>query len=114
MVEVKPEGAGIGTVPLTPIMPRLLESCQISDSFHQSILLRVPANLGVDHLTNALQAVLDHHDVLRLKVEDWQPIVQDHVPAEGLVHRVEGFDPDQIQAAASRLNPAEGVMAQVV
>ena len=40
------------------------------DGFSQSMLLRVPAGLAEEHLTAALEAVLDHHDALRLPACD--------------------------------------------
>jgi len=95
--------------------------------FHQSVLLRTPGGLDLGHLTGALQAVLDHHDMLRLRIDDgWQPVVRPagSVDAAALVHRVDiaGLDGDKIaevvaqQAAAARdrLDPAGGVMAQLV
>ena len=38
------------------------------DRFNQAMLLQVPAGLREDHLIGALQAVLDHHDALRLRL----------------------------------------------
>ncbi|GAA0947376.1 amino acid adenylation domain-containing protein [Actinocorallia libanotica] len=120
LVEAEPAGAGVGPVPITPIMAWLRERGGISDGFHQSVLLRVPPGLGTERLTHALQTVLDHHDMLRLRVEDGQPVVQavGDVSASGLVHRVEGFDAESImaegKAAAARLNPETGSMARIV
>src|SRR5262249_35924177 len=37
------------------------------DRFHQAMLLKVPAGLREEHLVGALQAVLAHHDGLRLR-----------------------------------------------
>ena len=39
------------------------------ERFNQSMLLRVPAGLREADLTAALQAVLDHHDALRLRLD---------------------------------------------
>ena len=39
------------------------------DRFHQAMLLQVPACLREDDLICALQAVLDHHDALRLRLD---------------------------------------------
>ena len=58
----------IGGLPLTPIMSWLRERGGPIDGFNQSMLLRVPAGLREDDLTAALQAVLDHHDALRLRL----------------------------------------------
>ena len=58
---------GIGALPATPVMHWLRELPGPSDDFHQSTLLRVPAGLGLERLTTAVQAVLDRHDALRLR-----------------------------------------------
>jgi aryl carrier-like protein len=55
-----------GALPLTPIMHWLLERGGPIDHFNQAMLLQVPAGVYEDHLIAALQAVLDHHDALRL------------------------------------------------
>ncbi|ACY97456.1 non-ribosomal peptide synthetase [Thermomonospora curvata] len=125
--ETEPPGAGVGPVPATPIMHWLRERGGEHSGFHQSVLLRTPGGLDLGHLTGALQAVLDHHDMLRLRIDDgWQPVVRPagSVDAAALVHRVDiaGLDGDKIaevvaqQAAAARdrLDPAGGVMAQLV
>ncbi|MGW1751352.1 amino acid adenylation domain-containing protein [Streptomyces sp. NPDC002092] len=59
---------GVGTVPLTPIMRWLLERGGPIGRFSQSVLLTVPADAGLPRLTDALQAVLDHHDMLRSRL----------------------------------------------
>ncbi|MFB6849850.1 amino acid adenylation domain-containing protein [Streptomyces sp. NPDC056373] len=59
---------GVGRVPLTPIMRWLLERGGPIDRFSQSVLLTVPAGAGLPQLTGALQAVLDHHDMLRTRL----------------------------------------------
>ena len=46
----------------------LLERGGPIDRFHQAMLLQVPAGLRGDHLIAALQAVIDHHDALRLSL----------------------------------------------
>src|SRR5262249_40570849 len=58
----------IGPLPATPIMHWLAERGGPIERFHQAVLLRVPAGLREDHLIGALQAVLDHHDALRLRL----------------------------------------------
>ncbi|MFE2032055.1 amino acid adenylation domain-containing protein [Streptomyces scopuliridis] len=63
-----PDDSGIGVVPLTPIVHWLRERGGPVDSFHQSMLIRTPAGLDQEQLTKGLQAVLDHHDALRLRL----------------------------------------------
>ena len=59
----------IGGLAPTPIMRWLLERGGPLDRFNQSMLLQVPAGMREADLTSALQAVLDHHDALRLRLE---------------------------------------------
>src|SRR5205085_8115000 len=58
----------VGELPTTPIMRWLLERGGPIDDFHQAMLLRVPTGLRHDHLTAAIQTLLDHHDALRLRL----------------------------------------------
>ena len=53
----------------TPIMRWLKERGGPLGRFSQSMLLQVPAGLPEGHLRAALQAVLDHHDALRLRLD---------------------------------------------
>ena len=57
-----------GLLPLTPIMHWLVERGVPLERFHQAMLLQVPAGLRGDDLSAALQAVIDHHDALRLRL----------------------------------------------
>ncbi|MEV6943131.1 amino acid adenylation domain-containing protein [Streptomyces sp. NPDC051172] len=58
----------IGTLPLTPAMHRLRERGGPIGAFSQSVLLVTPPGADEKRLTAALQAVLDHHDVLRMRL----------------------------------------------
>jgi len=66
---------GTGEVLLTPVMRWLLERGGGVDGFSQSMVLRVPAGLGLDRLTTSVRTLLDHHDVLLRTsvVYDWLP-----------------------------------------
>ncbi|MEU1518477.1 amino acid adenylation domain-containing protein [Streptomyces sp. NPDC005811] len=66
----EPEDAGTGPVPLTPIAHWLRAQGGPVAGFHQSQLVRVPAGLREEDLVAALQAVLDRHDALRLRLGD--------------------------------------------
>ncbi|GAA0960528.1 amino acid adenylation domain-containing protein [Actinocorallia libanotica] len=68
-LEAEPEGAGIGHVPATPIMRWFEELEGPTSAYSQRMLLRVPPRLDAAALTAAYQAVLDHHDMLRLKAD---------------------------------------------
>src|ERR1700683_3576679 len=60
-----PADVGAGEVVLTPVMRRLLERGGPVTELSQSVLLEVPGGLGVAELTAALQALIDHHAMLR-------------------------------------------------
>jgi mycobactin peptide synthetase MbtF len=127
-----PPDAEVGKVPMTPLMARLAGLSGPIGRFSQSMLVGVPAGLGLEHLAAALQAVIDHHDVLRSRLtriadeEPWELEVPPAgmVAAAGCVDRVDvaGMHVDvlseviaaQAQAAAERLDPRAGVMVQVV
>ncbi|GAB2867015.1 hypothetical protein GCM10022221_79600 [Actinocorallia aurea] len=123
-VEVEPEGAGLGPVPLTPIMAWLRDRGGAMSGFHQAFALRVPGGLGEEHLVRGLQAVLDRHDMLRLRLDGWQPVVRPvgEVRAAELVRRVEVAPADSYQAeidaevrrAASELDPSAGENARLI
>ncbi len=121
-----------GALPATPIMRWLIERGGPIDRFNQAMLLRVPAGLREDDLVGALQAVLDHHDALRLRLAGASSSGElaleiapaGTVAARGCLRRVDvgGLDEDarraciteQGQAAEMRLAPAAGVMVQAV
>jgi non-ribosomal peptide synthase protein (TIGR01720 family) len=120
----------IGALPATPIMRWFAELSGPIDRFHQSMLLQVPACLQEDHLVGALQAVLDHHDGLRL-VARWHgsELALEIAPcgtvdARAYLRRIgiSGLDDaarracitEQAQAAEMRLSLTAGVMLQAV
>ncbi|MFJ6017685.1 amino acid adenylation domain-containing protein, partial [Streptomyces sp. NPDC092952] len=57
-----------GAVPLTPIMRELALRQVPFAQYSQSTSIRVPALVTYESLTGALQAVLDRHDALRMRV----------------------------------------------
>ncbi len=65
-IVVEEEGAGVGPVHPTPIISWLAEREGPADGFNQTVVLRVPPDVGLEPLTAAVQAVLDRHDTLRL------------------------------------------------
>jgi non-ribosomal peptide synthase protein (TIGR01720 family) len=138
-VEAEPPGTGTGPVPVTPIVAWLRDrvggDASLIAGFHQSMLLRTPADLGLDRLTAAWQKVLDHHDMLRLRLDvdgngdgpgEWRPVVRPvgDVRAADQVTRVDvaGLDADklaavvteQAHAARDRLDPRTGAVARLV
>ncbi|MFI1338495.1 amino acid adenylation domain-containing protein, partial [Streptomyces sp. NPDC020845] len=124
-------GGGVGGVVLTPVMHRLRELGGGVDRFSQGVLLQAPAGLGVEHLTTAVQTVLDHHDALRARLTVHDDSTWDlHIPPAGqidaaqCVRRVDvtGVADDDLHeviaaeadSARGRLSPVSGVMVQAV
>ncbi|WP_330293006.1 amino acid adenylation domain-containing protein [Streptomyces sp. NBC_00576] len=120
-----------GPVPLTPVMRWLLERGGPIDRFSQSVLLTVPPAADLPRLTDALQALLDHHDMLRSRLDtgsepavgavlDVRPVGA--VRAAELLHRRDVSGTDNLHAAVSEefdravglLDPAAGVMVRAV
>ncbi|MET8091479.1 amino acid adenylation domain-containing protein [Micromonospora sp. NPDC005220] len=127
----------VGDVPLTPIMHWVRERGGAIDQFNQTMSLPVPAGAGLGTVTSALQAVLDHHDALRMRLErlgedfGWSLEISPPgtVPAADCVHHVDAAaliaagsteaELDrravaEVAAAQSRLNPATGAMVRCV
>ncbi|HTF11766.1 MAG TPA: condensation domain-containing protein, partial [Asanoa sp.] len=112
---------GIGPVPATPIM-RWLADVQSSggpvDQFNQTVLVQAPAGVGQDDVVVVLQALLDRHATLRLRVDDggapgaWSLLVPEAgtVDARQCLHTVDALSDEALVAARSRLNPAAGAM----
>ncbi|MFC0429205.1 non-ribosomal peptide synthetase [Kutzneria buriramensis] len=115
---------GVGRVELTPVMHDLRELGGPVDGFSQSVLLDVPAGLRLDALTSAAQKVIDHHDMLRMRLnDDWtiDVLPVGSVDAANVVSTVDfaadGL-PDLVRetARATRelLQPPDGVVVQIV
>ncbi len=125
----EPGNAETGRVPLTPIMAWMLASGGPGQAI-QSMLAQTPPGLTWDHLLGAVQAVLDRHGMLRARLDQAGPASGWHlaVPppgtasAAGLCRRVpalglaglDGLVAGEHAAAAGRLHPGAGVMAQAV
>jgi mycobactin peptide synthetase MbtF len=121
-------------VPLTPVMRAVAELAGEAGrirGFCQAVAVVVPAGLELAPLTQAMAAVMSHHDVLRARLEipaggPWRL----RIPAAGSagggepVRRVDasGLDGPALQEmitgcardAAARLDPVAGVMVQAV
>ncbi|MEO3819106.1 amino acid adenylation domain-containing protein [Plantactinospora sp. B24E8] len=124
--------AGVGSLPLTPILRWLDECGGEIDAFNQWLLVRVPAEVTADGLVAALQAVADRHDVLRSRLVRSTPdgAGRLEVPPPGTVraadwlHRIEVGElagaalraraEDAARQAGRRLAPESGLMVQVV
>jgi amino acid adenylation domain-containing protein/non-ribosomal peptide synthase protein (TIGR01720 family) len=121
-VPAEPPDAAIGPVPVTPIMAWLREQGGPAMRSCQSVLVQAPAGLSLAGLARALQALLDRHDALRLRLvrrePDWELAIAPpgSVAAGGCVQRIAAARPPQSAevAARKRLDPAAGVMVQAV
>ncbi|MPY64580.1 condensation domain-containing protein, partial [Streptomyces spongiae] len=86
------EEPAVGDLPLTPAMHRLRERGGPIGSFSQSALLVTPAGADEKRLTAALQALVDHHHALRMRLgaDDWAAVVPPPgtVDAGALLERV--------------------------
>ncbi|MFE3453510.1 amino acid adenylation domain-containing protein [Nonomuraea sp. NPDC059194] len=76
---------GVGVVEETPIVGWLRETGGPIDGFHQSVTVRVPADLDEGVLIGALQAVVDHHGMLRARLLRGEDGWRMEVPPAGAV-----------------------------
>ncbi|MET8053585.1 amino acid adenylation domain-containing protein, partial [Streptosporangium sp. NPDC005286] len=116
------EDAGIGWFPETPIMAWLRDLTGPIGDFSQTVVLQVPPGLGLDRLTFAVQVVLDHHDVLRLRVSaegGGEVAPRGAVVADGCVRRVEvsgdlaAAVAEEAVVSRSGLDPVAGQLVRV-
>jgi amino acid adenylation domain-containing protein/non-ribosomal peptide synthase protein (TIGR01720 family) len=122
---------GIGSVPLLPIIHWMRERGGPIQRFNQTMAVVVPADLGMERLEAALQAVLDHHDALRTRLRRTGGLIwnldippRGEVRARDCVTRVDiaGLGKEETgarmsehaQAAWDRLDPESGTMVQAV
>nr|WP_033438617.1 non-ribosomal peptide synthetase [Saccharothrix sp. NRRL B-16314] len=116
-----------GEVEPTPIVRWWRDLGGPLDGIHQAVLVAVPASLRQTDLTGAVQALLDHHDALRMRLDLPFTLTIDPVGtvgAEAVVRRVdltglgEQASDEAIRrhadAARERLSARDGVMLQFV
>ncbi|MFE7173449.1 amino acid adenylation domain-containing protein [Streptomyces sp. NPDC057616] len=114
-------GGGEGWAPLPPTAAHVLELGGGIGRFCMSALLTLPCGIDRADLLATLQAVLDRHDALRARLDRVNPGLRmqpaGSVRAATLLHQTP-YRPDRVQAdldaAAGRLDPDAGVMAQFV
>ncbi|MUM20033.1 amino acid adenylation domain-containing protein [Mycobacterium sp. CBMA271] len=116
---------GIGPVLATPIM-RWLQGVQGPiDQFNQTVVLQAPAGVTEDDVVVVLQALLDRHATLRLRVQegttdvagaDWSLTVPETgvVDARECLQVVDALSDEALVAARTRLSPAAGVEVSAV
>ena len=111
-----PNDEGTGPMPATPIMRWLQEVDGPIEQFNQTLVVQAPAGVTEADVVVVVQALLDRHAMLRLRVGpdrgDWSLTVPEAgaIDAGGLVHTVEALSDEALAAARSRLDPAAGVM----
>ncbi|WP_304118805.1 amino acid adenylation domain-containing protein, partial [Mycolicibacterium bacteremicum] len=111
-----PVDHGTGAVTATPIM-RWLDGLGDSDGwaarFNQTMVLHPPAGADRAEVEAALQAVLDQHPTLRLRVDEHGSL---HIPEAGSVragdriHIVDELTDAAVLSARDSLDPATGTM----
>ncbi|MFJ4791169.1 amino acid adenylation domain-containing protein [Streptomyces sp. NPDC088794] len=118
------EDVAEGEVPWTPVM-RALGDRVVRPDFAQWVVVGAPADLDPDALGQALGVLLDAHGMLRARVAGGESkLIVDEpgsVDPSGLITRVEA-GAEELDAmagraareAVGRLDPAAGVMVQVV
>ncbi|MFI6041312.1 amino acid adenylation domain-containing protein [Nocardia sp. NPDC051321] len=119
-------GGGVGAVELTPIVHAMLDQGDSWPRFSQAVLVGLPAGFQRGQLVAAVQALLDHHDLLRSALRrgddgwEWTVAERGAIDAESLVEAVAaGTDAAEtrereLQRAADLLDPAAGVVARFV
>ncbi|MFJ1867448.1 amino acid adenylation domain-containing protein [Streptomyces sp. NPDC088097] len=114
-------GGGVGWSPLPPTAAHVLALGGGIGRFCMSALLTLPEDIDRTGLVATLQAVLDRHDVLRSRLDRAEPGLTmrpvGSVDAGALVREVRYAGADvkaELDAAADRLDPDAGVMAQFV
>ena len=122
---------GVGPVPLLPIVHWMRERGGPINRFNQTMMVVVPADLGMARLETALQAVLDQHDALRTRLRRTGGVIWNlEIPPKGDVRAatclqrvdIAGLSTAdttalvgaQVQRAWDRLDPEAGVMVQAV
>ncbi|MGV9315006.1 amino acid adenylation domain-containing protein [Streptomyces sp. NPDC003691] len=114
-------GGGTGWAPLPPTAAHVLAAGGGIGRFCMSAMLTLPGDIDRTGLIATLQTVLDRHDVLRARLDRAGPGLRTEPPgsvaAGPLLHEVpytaEAVQPE-LDAAAGRLDPDAGVLAQFV
>jgi amino acid adenylation domain-containing protein/non-ribosomal peptide synthase protein (TIGR01720 family) len=111
---------GIGPVVATPIMRWLQDLESMGgpvDQFNQTVVAQAPANVTEADVVVLLQALLDRHAMLRLRVDQdpaggWSLTVPEagSVDARACLQTVDELSEEALLTARSQLNPAAGVM----
>ncbi|WP_306208569.1 non-ribosomal peptide synthetase [Actinoplanes sp. RD1] len=111
-------GDGVGEIALLPIVHRLAELGGGINRLHQADLIRTPADATPERLRAALDALVAHHDALRLRLSRPAPMLwSQEVTTTGSARLtiVDGGDfRREAEAAVSRLDPEAGHVLEAV
>ncbi|MBX7435554.1 AMP-binding protein, partial [Mycobacterium sp. Y57] len=108
---------GHGDCPATPIMHWLNGIGGPVDQFNQAVLLQAPTGVGELDVTALLQALADHHPVLRSRIDADGSL---RVPPAGsasvrdCVEVADGLTDEALVRARSRLDPTAGAMVSAL
>ncbi|MGH3580749.1 MAG: amino acid adenylation domain-containing protein, partial [Mycobacterium sp.] len=107
---------GVGPVQATPIMRWLATQDGPVDQFNQTLVVQAPAGVIEADVTAVLQALLDTHAMLRLRLKNGalQTLEAGEVDARDCLRVVDELSDAVVLAARSRLNPATAVMLSAV
>ncbi|MCV7298538.1 amino acid adenylation domain-containing protein [Mycobacterium barrassiae] len=112
---------GVGEVVPTPIIRWLHDVEGPVDEFNQTLVLQAPAGVTEDDVVAVLQALLDRHAALRLRVDDdgsggWSLTVPEpgSVDAAERVHAVNALTDEAVAGARSRLKLGVGAMVSAL
>jgi amino acid adenylation domain-containing protein/non-ribosomal peptide synthase protein (TIGR01720 family) len=110
-----PDDDGVGDVPFTPILHWLDQTGGSIDAFSQSLVVRTPIGISESQVAAVLDALVARHELLRSRLDRAAGVLK--VSASGpSIPLLCADSPVSVQefAAATRLDPANGVMAQAV
>jgi non-ribosomal peptide synthase protein (TIGR01720 family) len=115
---------GVGPVITTPIiawLESLAAAGSPTDHFNQTVVVQAPEGTGEADVLVMLQALLDRHAMLRLRVDaddagGWSLEVPEPgaIDARSRLHTVDVLTDEAVLHAGSQLNPAAGVMLSAV
>ena len=112
---------GTGPVVATPIMLWLKSVGGAIEEFNQTMVVQAPAGVTQADVLIVLQALVDRHAMLRLRVDDdgtggwllWVPEAGT-IDAGNCVDTVDALSTESLLAARSRLNPHTGAQLRAV
>ena len=107
---------GVGPVVATPIMRWLASVEGPVDQFNQTVVVQAPVGVSQADVVALLQALVDRHAMLRLRVDDgtegWSLSASEpgSVDAGACLRTVDVLSDEAFAKARSRLDPAAGTM----